>query len=112
MQYDMTQRLTAVYDRLLKGLPKPGPSGIMLHSFKAGSGYDGEEMAVAHTATGTYAARCQNTVSGAQPTCLRDVSVGRDLSVTYRFSRSLLKDWKAIEILVGQQMAAFLTPVK
>ena len=43
--------------------------------------------------------------------CLRDINVGRDLSVTYRFSRDLLPQWRRLDAAVeAYVMDAFETP--
>jgi hypothetical protein len=100
----MSQRLKPIYSKLFDGGAHPGPSGLILQSLKAGSGYDGEELAISSNSGPVWVARCQKTGNGADPTCFRDLFVGSGLGLRYRFSRSLLPQWYKIEQLVLTRM--------
>ncbi|MBB4008012.1 hypothetical protein [Allorhizobium taibaishanense] len=109
MSRDMSGRLEPIYKQLFEGDPEPGPYGLTAHRFRAGSGYDGE---ILYTATRPgmpdFAIRC--LVNGgtkgqddgpALDACQRDIHVGHDLSVLYRFSRQKLADWRRIDDAVA-----------
>ena len=104
LHQDMDDRLVPIYSKLLSGKPRSGPAGLVLRPFRAGSGYDGEELAVSDAAQMRWVARCQKHENSQFPTCMRDLFVGNGLSLTYRFSRSLLPQWQVIENRVQEAM--------
>jgi hypothetical protein len=112
MTRDMSGRVAPIYTRLFDGTPETGPYGLTLHHFRQGSGY-GDEVLLTDPFGGAepYAVRC---VLPAKPSlstgadCQRDIFAGSDLSVQYRFSASLLKDWKTLDDAVRAYAAAHL----
>ena len=100
MDFDMSSRFQPIYSKLLTGPRTSGPAGLVLQKFKAGSGYDGEELAISTDQSPPWIARCQTSESMESPTCMRDLFAGTGLSLRYRFSRSLLPFWREIEQLV------------
>lgn len=104
MTRDMSGRVAPIYTRLFDGKPETGPAGLTLHHFRAGSGY-GDEVLLTDPFGGAepYAVRCVLPATPSQSTgadCQRDILAGSDLSVQYRFSANLLKDWKALDAAV------------
>ena len=100
MDFDMSGRFQPIYSKLLIGPKISGPAGLVLQNFKAGSGYDGEELAISVGQNTPWIARCQKIGTMESPTCMRDLFAGSGLSLRYRFSRSLLPFWREIEQLV------------
>lgn len=104
MSRDMSGRLEPIYRQLFEGLPEPGPAGLAQHRLKANSGYGEEVFLTATLADGSdYAVRCMMPADESQSTgadCQRDIHVGRDLSVLYRFSSRLLPQWQSMETRV------------
>lgn len=101
MSRDMSGRVEPIYSHLFAGAEQKGPFGLSLHRFGAGTGYDDEVLLTA-TRPGKpdYAVRCLLPTAGAAPSsgdCQRDIHVGRDLTVLYRFSSELLSDWSQID---------------
>lgn len=116
MSKDMSGRMEPIYRQLLTSSEIVGPAGLAGHEFKPRTGYDGE---ILYTATdpdlGTYVIRCLAEVQPAVSSggdCQRDIHVGRDLSVLYRFPRSLLGDWRAIENSVRHYMESRILPAE
>ncbi|MCM2293722.1 hypothetical protein NAC44_15440 [Allorhizobium sp. BGMRC 0089] len=105
MSRDMSGRVEPIYSQLFSGPPEAGPYGLTLHHFRKGSGYDGEVLYTARTPEGKYfAIRCliiDDIAANGGDACQRDVHVGKDLSLLYRYSRARLKDWQAIETSLG-----------
>lgn len=101
MSKDMSGRLEPIYRHLFEGAPQPGPAGLSMHRLKANSGYGDEVFFTAALPDGSdYAVRCMMPADEAQSTgadCQRDIHVGRDLSVLYRFSSRLLPQWQSME---------------
>ena len=105
MSKDMSGRFVPIYKRLTDGPPIAGPNGLNSFRLRPGAGYANELMYVERTANERpYAVRC--LVEGPSATddsfttqtgCQRDIFIGKDLSVTYRFSIDLLPYWQEIE---------------
>lgn len=104
MSRDMSGRLEPIYSYLFEGAPETGPHGLTLHRLRRESGYANEVMYTApRLGRPDYAVRCLLTQEGRSPSsgdCQRDIHVGRDLTVLYRFSSSLLSDWDRIDMAV------------
>ena len=101
MSRDMSGRVEPIYRSLLEPQTIQGPGGLRLQAFKAGTGYEGESLLTATAPDGeTYAIRCVLPSVAEKATssdCQRDIHVGEDLTVLYRFSSRLLDDWQAID---------------
>lgn len=109
MTRDMSGRVVPIYTRLFDGPAETGPAGLTLHRFRPGSGY-GDEVLLTDPFGGAepFAVRCVLPATPSQSTgadCQRDFLAGADLSVQYRFSASLLKDWKALDIAIRKYAA-------
>jgi hypothetical protein len=57
-----------------------------------------------------YVARCldEAAASGSLAPCERDVQIGDDLSLVYRFPRELLADWKTLDAAVVGKINSML----
>lgn len=101
MSRDMSGRVEPIYSRLFDGVPTDGPAGLKIHSLTRNSGFGEEKLLTANLPDGSvYAVRCLLPADASQSTsadCLRDVRVGRDLTMLYRFSAALLPQWQEIE---------------
>ncbi len=120
MSRDMSGRIGPIYSSLFDGEAGAGPFGLSQHRFRAGTGYDEEVLLTApRPGRPDYAVRCLLPAPGAAPSggdCQRDIHVGRDLTVLYRFSSTLLRDWQAIdaavETYVSTRIVAAPAPAK
>lgn len=101
MSRDMSGRVEPIYQHLLTGPTEAGPAGLQLHHFKPGTGFEGEVLLTSDTPEGKpYAIRCLIPTAdklASSSDCQRDIHVGEDLSVLYRFSSKMLPDWKQID---------------
>jgi len=104
MSRDMSGRFAPIYKRLTDGPPVAGPNGLDSFRLRPGAGYANELMYVEKAASERpYAVRCLIEDLGSeinfstQTGCQRDIFIGKDLSVTYRFSIDLLPHWRQIE---------------
>ncbi len=104
MSRDMSGRIAPIYSQLFDGPPAAAPYGLTAHHLRPGSGYDGEVLYTAPRSGNTdYAVRCLVDDTPRKPSidnCQRDIHIGKDLSVLYRFSGKNLKDWQNIETAV------------
>lgn len=103
MPMDMSARLQPVYSRLTEGGQQSKQSGLLAYAFDEDTRYAGEILYVgARDGEPAFAVRClrDDSMPTGSHSCLRDINVGRDLSVTYRFSRRLLPDWRRLDAAV------------
>lgn len=114
MSRDMSGRVEPIYSKLFAGEPENGPAGLTIHKLTRKSGFGDERLLTAEMADGsTYAVRClipARTEESTSADCLRDVHVGRDLTLLYRFSSSLLPQWREIDDAVRAYAAQHLAP--
>lgn len=104
MSRDMSGRLEPIYSHLMDGAPEPFSHGLTLHQLRADAGYNGEILLTAPRQGGTdYVVRCVLPSSADKATsgdCQRDIKVGKDLTVLYRFSSRHLADWDHIDAAI------------
>lgn len=97
---DMSARYDPIYRSLIVEPVQPGPAGVTLYDFRKGSGYLDEMLAVAPRRDDTpFVARCLTGDEAAQSlaACERDVNVGDNLTLTYRFPARLLANWRILD---------------
>ncbi|ADZ70059.1 hypothetical protein [Polymorphum gilvum] len=94
----MSERLDTVYRRLARGGEAPGPAGLTMLDL-AGEGEAGTDYVVFEAGRdGGFVARCQVPRDAAAPAfCSREVRLGRDLLLTYRFKRAALHNWGRLD---------------
>ncbi|MCV3209702.1 hypothetical protein OHD62_17825 [Mesorhizobium sp. YC-39] len=100
MSRDMSGRFAPIYSALIAQPGTPGPGGTTLHGFTEKSGYLNEVLAVANRpGKDPFVARCLSGPSAAESLapCERDIQVGDNLSLTYRFPKEFLGDWQALD---------------
>ncbi|TDH39243.1 hypothetical protein E2A64_09305 [Pseudohoeflea suaedae] len=103
MSRDMSGRYEPIYKRIVEGSPVPGPGGLVSYRIRSDAGYSSELLYVDQAGgLKPYVVRCliENGQTGAistQTGCQRDIFIGQDLSLTYRFSIDLLPQWREIE---------------
>lgn len=111
MSRDMSGRFAPIYGKLIAEPGRAGPNGITFYAFTETSGYLNEVLAVAESqGQAPFVARClsgPDAVDALAP-CERDIHVGKDLSLSYRFPRELLEHWPALEASVREAASRFL----
>ena len=114
MSRDMSGRVEPIYSHLFDGAPEPYRHGLTLNHLSATAGYRDEVLLTAPVAgEPAYAVRCilpEKLDLSTNADCQRDIAVGRDLSVEYRFSATLLGDWKTIDASVRSFIRDRLVP--
>lgn len=111
MSRDMSGRFAPIYSALIAQPGKPGPGQTTLYAFKEKSGYLNEILAVAQrSGEDPFVARCLSgpTAEESRAPCERDIHVGDNLSLTYRFPQELLGDWQALDKAVATETARIL----
>jgi hypothetical protein len=103
MSRDMSGRFEPIYKALVEPTGTAAQGGVTLYEFKPNSGYLNEVLAVAPSSGPTpFVARCltgQSAEESLAP-CERDIHVGGNLSLTYRFPRELLQGWRSLDAAV------------
>jgi len=104
MSRDMSGRLEPIYSHLMDGASETFAHGLTLHRLRADAGYNGEVLLTApREGSADYVVRCVLPSSAETATsgdCQRDIKVGKDLSVLYRFSSRHLADWDHIDAAI------------
>jgi hypothetical protein len=111
MSRDMSGRYAPIYSSMIVKPGVPGPSGITLYGFNELSGYLNETLAVAEIpGSEPFVARClsgPNAEESLAP-CERDIQIGDNLSLSYRFPKEFLGNWRELDIAVRKKAAAML----
>ncbi len=104
---DTDARFKSVYRPLLIDETMQLPGNLMARSMRKGTGYDGEEIVYDNALHPRWVARCTKPDGTARALCMRDINLGRTLSVQYRFDRKLLNQWQALELAVIELVQTF-----
>ena len=101
---DRSNSIEPIYTHLMDGAAAPYADGLMLHRLRADAGYSGEVLLTAARENAPdYAVRCvlpDSSEAATSGDCQRDIKVGKDLSVLYRFSSRHLNDWDHIDAAI------------
>jgi hypothetical protein len=111
MSRDMSGRFDPIYSQLTDATGEILPGGLALRRFNQTSGYANEVLVTADRAGDTpYVARCLDGPAAEESlaACERDVLVGDELSLVYRFPRGMLGDWKAVDAAVVARIRSLL----
>jgi len=108
----MSGRLEPIYSHLVEGDGVPFANGMTLHHLRADAGYADEVLLTAPRADAQdYVVRCALPATPQMATsgdCQRDIKLGRDLTVLYRFSSTHLPDWDHIDAAIRHFVEARL----
>lgn len=85
-----------------------GPHGLRQYAFRADSGYRNEDLFVGQTDAGPVVLRCVRLASDVpSPNCLREKPLASGVSLTLRFKRAHLADWRDITAKADRLIASF-----
>jgi hypothetical protein len=113
MSRDMSGRFAPIYGALIVQPGIPGPGGTTVYGFKEKSGYLNEVLVVGKRGgKDPFVARCLSGPNAGQSLapCERDIHVGDDLSLTYRFPKEFLDDWQALDAAMTAEAGRILKP--
>ncbi len=91
-------RLASLYSRFLESTVKPGPAGLMVRRFRAGSPYEGEDVLFSPPDGVAFTARCEARPKPGdvlQPVCIAEFRKGAH-DVQVRFEPRLADGWERI----------------
>ena len=99
-QGDMSSRFDPIYRNFLEGSPQPAPNGLVQYRMSPQSTYKDEIIYVESvTKEKPFTIKClvPNNQLESSTGCQRDINLGNNLSVTYRYSEQLIPHWRDIE---------------
>ncbi|MBL4891603.1 MAG: hypothetical protein JKX91_07225 [Rhizobiaceae bacterium] len=109
MSQDMAGRVEQIYSQFFEGAAHPTAFGLMRQTLSASSGFVDEDLYLEIDSPYPFATRCVRETSAiGEPYCLRDIFIGRNLSLTYRFHKSLLPEWARMERMVRKLIKLML----
>jgi hypothetical protein len=89
-------RINAIFRRYLSDERFESPDGLLIVSFRDGTPYQGEDLYLDAAAVERFVTRCTRPGTGGTPgTCLYERRIGA-ASVTMRFARDWLTDWRGL----------------
>jgi hypothetical protein len=105
MSRDMSGRLAPIYNSLIERSASISEAGLAGHRFRAETGYVDEVLFIGPQDAGTdyrYVARCLDGMQAktSAMACERDIHLGENLTMVYRFPRHLLADWRRLDASV------------
>jgi hypothetical protein len=103
MSRDMSGRFEPIYRDLILMPGKAGPSGTIFYAFGEKSGYMNEMLVVGDRGKDEpFVARCLTGPAAEESLapCERDIHIGDELSLTYRFPAELLPEWEKVDARV------------
>jgi hypothetical protein len=101
------ERFKNIYPRFTEGQPAPGPGGLKVLAFRAGTPYQGEEMIYDPLAPEMFLTRCTRYDTGPiRGTCLIERRIG-NADVMVRFPRDWLNDWRRVSQGIDRLIASF-----
>lgn len=103
---DRLKRVYLVYTTSQTGVA--GPYELNQFAFRNDTGYRNEDLFVGMTEKGAMVLRCERlSAEVPSPSCLRDTVLTYGVSLSYRFKRTHLKDWREIAASVDALAASF-----
>ena len=103
MSRDMSGRLAPIYSKVIAQPGATGPAGLVVHDFTDQSGYVDEVLAVGErSGQAPFVARCLSGASAEESLapCQRDILIGDGLSLSYRFPKELLTNWRELDAAI------------
>lgn len=115
MSRDMSGRFAPIYSALIRKPGRPGANGLSLYGFDPKSGYLNEMLAVAaRPGEDPFVARCLSGPASKESLapCERDIQIGDNLSLSYRFPAELLNEWPALEAAIRAKAVSMLKTLR
>jgi len=113
MSLDMSARLAPIYSKLTKPAMTSDINGLKILEFTEDSRYVDEILYVgARKERAPFVARClkEEKLPSGSRSCMRDINIGPNLSVTYRVSNGLLPQWQELDEAIYSLIEEALLP--
>ena len=105
------ERLERVYKlNVTDPLGREGPFGLTAYDFKENTGYESEDLFVFNEdGRPPIVIRCfKETEIIPSPHCRRDMQIGDQLSLSYRYKRPWLAQWRSIDLSLQKLVQSFI----
>jgi hypothetical protein len=104
------ERINTIFRRYLANERFESPDGLTIMSFRDGTPYQGEDLYLDAAAPERFMTRCTRPGAGGTPgICLYDRRFGA-ASVTARFAREWLSDWRGLARAIERLIAGMHAP--
>jgi hypothetical protein len=104
------ERINAIFRRYLADERFESQDGLTIMSFRDGTPYQGEDLYLDGAAPEKFLTRCTRPGAGGTPgMCLYEQRIGA-ASVTVRFPRELLADWRGLARAIDRLIAGLRPP--
>ncbi len=97
MSYDMSGRVGPIYTQFFEGKATRSYSGLVKQGLSAKGGFIDEDLYYAASSPYPFATRCVREIAETTPFCIRDIHIGKNLMLTYRFHQKHLASWIELE---------------
>ncbi len=97
MSFDMSGRVAPIYSQFFEGQAQTTNTGLIKQALSAKGGYIDEDLYYAAASPYPFATRCVREVASTTPFCIRDIHIGKNLMLTYRFHQKHLVNWIELE---------------
>lgn len=97
MSHDMSGRVAPIYTQFFEGRAQPTNTGLVKQALSAKGGFIDEDLYYAASSPYPFATRCVREIASTTPFCIRDIHVGKNLMITYRFHQKHLGEWIELE---------------
>lgn len=101
-------RLRTIYPRYIEAEAAPGPDGLAIVPFRAGTPYEGEDLVYLAERPEQFFLRCSRPVRTVPGTCIQERSIDA-AEITLRFPRVWLQDWRSVAAGFDRLMAQLHT---
>ena len=110
MSFDMSGRIETIYKRFFKGVAIRQDFGLVRQPLDSENGYIDEDLYYDADSPYPFAARCVRDNSEiATPFCIRDIHVGKNLMLTYRFHKRFLPQWIELDQALRSHVKSMIT---
>ncbi|WP_421983524.1 hypothetical protein [Roseibium sp.] len=103
----MRARLDPFYRRLARGGELDGPDGLKVLRLSPRGALRTDQIVFDPARRNGFIARCRTAGPEARAVCHRAVVLSSGLELRYRFSQSLLDDWRRIDNAIVRKVAGF-----
>ena len=98
MSLEMSGRVDPIYSKFFDGPAQPAIAGLERQKLGSDGGYIEEDLYIESNSPYPFVTRCLRPEAKiGTPFCIRDIHIGKDLMLTYRFHIKYLPDWMRLD---------------
>ena len=109
MSFDMSGRLERIYSVFFNSVGVMEEFGLVRQALSEDGGFVDEDLYFQPNNPSPFVTRCvREGVNTVMPYCIRDVHIGQDLMITYRFHKRYLENWTKLDHSIRKFSASLL----